>query len=150
MTEHTTTSSEQTLAVGRALAKELHRGDVVALFGDLGSGKTHFVKGVCEAFQVKTPVTSPSFVVLNRYEGQDVAGAEILIHHLDLYRIRSAHEIYDLGYEEILSGDGICLIEWAEYLGELLPRRRREVRLTYGKEETTRHLRISEHDEVPA
>jgi tRNA threonylcarbamoyladenosine biosynthesis protein TsaE len=147
MSVRITTTPEETTTLGREFAAGLRRGDVVALFGELGSGKTQFVKGVCDAFAVRIPVTSPTFVLLNRYDGRDAGGDELLVYHLDLYRIRSAGEIYDLGYEEILNGNGLCLIEWAETLGELLPGRRFDVRLSHGDRETERQIVI---ERVPA
>lgn len=131
------------MGVARTLALELRRGDVVALYGDLGAGKTVFVKGVCDGFSVHEHVTSPSFVILNRYDGRDTEGNKLLIYHLDLYRIKSLEEIYDLGYEEFMYGDGICLIEWADMLGDLLPPRRIDVRLSFGKSENSRRIEIS-------
>lgn len=143
MKEHFATASErETVELARSFAGTLRRGDVVALSGELGTGKTRFVKGVCEAFQTRHQVTSPSFIILNRYEGIDEHGAEILIYHLDLYRVRSREEIYDIGYEEFFYGQGICLVEWPELLGDLLPPRRYEVRLSYGEGPDQRELEI--------
>ncbi|RPI01747.1 MAG: tRNA (adenosine(37)-N6)-threonylcarbamoyltransferase complex ATPase subunit type 1 TsaE [Ignavibacteriae bacterium] len=137
-----TTSAEETIAYARLFAGRLRRGDVVTMFGDLGSGKTQFVKGVAQGFCTERPATSPSFVILNRYSGSDKNNSEILLYHFDLYRVRSLSEIYDLGYEEFLQGDGICLIEWAEMLGELLPERRYEVRFSLGADEHERRIEI--------
>ena len=123
------TSVQETIAAGRSFASELHRGDVVALYGELGSGKTQFVKGVCEAFSVQANVTSPSFIILNRYVGSDKLGEELLVYHLDLYRVRSSEELYDIGFEEFFYGNGICLIEWADMLQDLVPSNRHDVRL---------------------
>jgi tRNA threonylcarbamoyladenosine biosynthesis protein TsaE len=141
---HTTTSTEGTISLAGAFAGNLRRGDVVALYGDLGSGKTQFVKGVCRAFKAHTPATSPSFVILNRYDGVDISGNELLMYHFDLYRIKSLTELYDLGYEEFLQGDGICLVEWAEMLGDLLPEQRYDVRLSVGEDENQRRIEINE------
>jgi tRNA threonylcarbamoyladenosine biosynthesis protein TsaE len=138
----TTTSAEETVAFARTFASRLRRGDVVTLFGDLGSGKTQFVKGVCQTFKTSTAATSPSFVILNRYDGTDECKNELLLYHFDLYRITSLAEIYDLGYEEFLQGDGICLIEWAEMLGELLPKQRYDVRFFFGAGENERRIEI--------
>jgi len=141
---HTTTSTEGTISLAGTFAGSLRRGDIVALSGDLGSGKTQFVKGVCRTFKVHTSVTSPSFVILNRYDGVDNSGNELLMYHFDLYRIKSLTELYDLGYEEFLRGDGICLVEWAEILGDLLPERRYDVRLSMGADENERRIEINE------
>ncbi len=139
----TTTSAEETIAFARAFARRLRRGDVVTLFGDLGSGKTQFVKGVCQVFKTLTPATSPSFVILNRYNGTDECKSELLLYHFDLYRIKSLAEIYDLGYEEFLQSDGVCLIEWAEMLGQLLPKQRYDVWFSLGADENERHIEIA-------
>jgi tRNA threonylcarbamoyladenosine biosynthesis protein TsaE len=141
---HTTTSTEETISFAGAFAGNLRRGDVVALYGDLGSGKTQFVKGVCRTFKAHTPATSPSFVILNRYDGVDKSGNELLMYHFDLYRVKSLTELYDLGYEEFLQGDGICLVEWAEMLDDLLPERRYDVRLSVGANENERRIEINE------
>ena len=141
---HTTTSAEGTISLAGAFAGTLRRGDVVALYGDLGSGKTQFVKGVCRTFKAHTPAISPSFVILNRYDGVDISGNELLMYHFDLYRIKSLTELYDLGYEEFLQGDGICLVEWAEMLGDLLPEQRYDVRLSVGADENQRRIEINE------
>jgi tRNA threonylcarbamoyladenosine biosynthesis protein TsaE len=114
----------------------------VALYGDLGAGKTEFVKGLCSALGVRGPVASPTFVLVHRYDARTPSGTEIIIHHLDLYRVASTTEILDLGYEEMLFGDGLCIIEWADRLGELLPSRRYDVRLEWGKEEKERLVTI--------
>jgi len=106
--------------------------------------KTQFVKGVCRTFKAHTSATSPSFVILNRYDGVDRSGNELLMYHFDLYRIKSLTELYDLGYEEFLRGDGICLVEWAEMLGDLLPEQRYDVRLLVGADENERRIEISE------
>ena len=139
----TTTSADETIAFARTFAARLRRGDVVTLFGALGSGKTQFVKGVCLAFKTRTPATSPSFVILNRYDGTDERTSELMVYHFDLYRVKSLSEIYDLGYEEFLQDDGICLIEWAEMLGELLPKQRYDVRFSLGMRENERYIEIA-------
>jgi tRNA threonylcarbamoyladenosine biosynthesis protein TsaE len=140
--EQTTSSEEETRAVARSFAMRLDRGDIVALQGELGTGKTRFVKGICEAFEASRHVSSPSFVILNRYEGRDRNHRPLYLYHLDLYRVKSVEEIYDLGFEEFAYGDNITLIEWSEQLGGLLPVRRFEVRLSYGDAEDERRISI--------
>lgn len=125
-----------------ACARDLRRSDVVALYGDLGAGKTQFVKGLCEAFDVSENVSSPTFVVLHRYRGRDLSGREMFIHHLDLYRVGSPDEVFDLGYEELFFGDSLVIVEWAERLGSLLPPRRIDVHLTFGTDESDREIVI--------
>ncbi len=143
---YNTKSADDTIGHASSFGGTLQRGDVVALYGDLGSGKTQFVKGVCLAFDITTPVTSPSFVILNRYEGRDKKNNELFVYHFDLYRIKSTAELYDLGYEELLKNDGICLIEWAEMLGGLLPEHRYDVRLSLCNNENERLIEISRTD----
>ena len=138
-----THSVNETIAAACTFAAQLNRGDIVTLFGDLGSGKTQFVKGVCHVFHARTEATSPSFVLLNRYEGVDHSGNEMLLYHFDLYRVKSLSEIYDLGYEEFLQSDGICFVEWAELLNDLLPPRRYDIHFYYGEEEMERRIEIS-------
>jgi len=143
MNRWTTTSADETIRLGESFASHLLRGSVVALYGDLGAGKTQFVKGVCRAFGVRTAVSSPTFVLLNRYDGVGHDGGEILLYHLDCYRVTSLNEIYDIGYEEIINGNEICLIEWAEKVEGLLPERRYDVRFEYGPEEHQRLIRVT-------
>ena len=139
---YTTASEIETTKKAWSFAKTLQRGDVVALYGELGSGKTQFVKGVCNYFNVAQQVTSPTFVLMNRYSGGESGGRELMIFHFDLYRVKNLSEVYDLGYQEFFDGDGICLVEWAEQLESLLPRRRYDVRLSFGKKENERMIAI--------
>jgi tRNA threonylcarbamoyladenosine biosynthesis protein TsaE len=138
----TTTSEIETARMAGLFAKTLGRGEVVALYGDLGSGKTQFVKGVCKYFNVAQQVTSPTFVLMNRYRGSESGGRELMIFHFDLYRIKNLSEVYDMGYQEFFHGDGICLVEWAEQLESLLPRRRYDVKMSFGKKENERMIAI--------
>ena len=143
MTEsHQTGSEQETREVARVMAAALRRGDVVALYGDLGTGKTQFVKGLCDAFRVQDTVTSPTFVILNCYSGLENGKKEIFVFHFDLYRVQTAEEIYDLGYEEFFFGDGISVIEWAERLETLLPSRRYDVTILFGEGENERRISI--------
>ena len=142
--EFSTFSEQETLKLAQEFARQLQRGDVVALWGELGTGKTRFAKGVCEAFGADHHVSSPSFVILNRYEGKGRDGRELFVYHLDLYRVRSVEEIYDLGYEEFIYGEGITLVEWAEQLADLLPAKRYDVRLRYGAQDSERTISIEQ------
>jgi tRNA threonylcarbamoyladenosine biosynthesis protein TsaE len=130
------------MELASSLARKLRRGDVVALYGELGTGKTQFVRGVCRYFGIQEHITSPTFVLLNRYSGKDESGRELLLFHFDLYRVKSLSEIYDLGYEEFFRGNGICLIEWAEHLAGLLPPQRYDVQFSFGKGDTDRQIYI--------
>jgi tRNA threonylcarbamoyladenosine biosynthesis protein TsaE len=135
----------ETAALGGDLARRLTKGDVVACFGDLGSGKTRFIQGVCRGLGVREHVASPTFTIVNEYEA-----ARCRVIHFDFYRVRSIEEILDIGFEEYLSSGAVCLIEWAEKAIALLPERRYEVRLSLGAGEHERSVSISEPSGVPA
>ena len=142
----TTRSAEETVQVGMSLAQELRRGDFVAIRGELGSGKTHLVKGIAKGLGVAEAATSPTFVILNRYSGRDRESGELFLYHLDLYRVRNLSEIYDLGFEEFSHGDGVCVVEWADALGPLLPQRRYDISLSFGPTLNERLIRIDAVD----
>ena len=116
MTKHAiTASAEETLALGRELAAALRPGDVIALSGMLGAGKTTLVKGVAAGLGVTEPVTSPTFTLIQEYEGR------LPLYHIDLYRIKAEDELQELGLEEYLYGRGVTLIEWPEKAAAYLP-----------------------------
>lgn len=108
-------SPEETQRIGEALGARLGPGDVVACIGELGTGKTCFLQGLARGLDVMEPATSPTFVLVNHYQGR------LPVHHVDAYRTESLTEILDLGVEELLWGDGVTIIEWAEKLLALLP-----------------------------
>ncbi len=117
-----TFSEDETTSLGQAFAERLHKGDTVALFGDLGAGKTEFVKGICRHFDVEEIVTSPTFTVINQYMGQTIHDSTIKIYHVDLYRIDSVEDLSEIGFNECAhSSDAIKLIEWAEKASGALP-----------------------------
>ena len=132
-----TRSAEETQQLGRELSAELVAGDVIALTGDLGSGKTCMIQGICRGLRVCDPVNSPTFVLANEYEGV-LGGQPIPVFHLDLYRLSSRTELEDLGAEEYFYGQGVCLVEWADRAEGLLPLKRRDVQLQYLGEEQRR------------
>ena len=116
-------SPQETKEFGRELAGTLKQGEVVALTGPLGSGKTCLAQGICAGLGVNEAVTSPSFIIINQYPGR------FWVYHFDLYRLKDKRELMDLGYEEFFYGNGICIIEWAEKVEELLPEKRMEISL---------------------
>ena len=125
-----TRSPDETHALGERIARDLAPGDLIAFYGDLGSGKTQLIKGICAGLQVQDWVNSPTFIIINEYRAR-LADGPLPVYHFDLYRLSGPDELVDLGAEEYLYGQGICLIEWAERAGDLLPPRRLEVRLDY-------------------
>ena len=110
-----TSSPEETIELGRKIGEGLKTGDVFALVGELGAGKTLFTQGLVRGLGVKGYVKSPSFTIVNKYEGS------LPVYHLDLYRLGDVNEIYELGIEEYLYGGGVTIIEWAEKAYALLP-----------------------------
>ncbi len=123
-TRVTTTSPEETAGVGEDLGRTLAAGAVVALIGELGAGKTCFTQGLARGLGVTTHATSPTFVLVNEYRGR------LPVHHVDAYRTESLTEALDLGLAEILDGDGVTVIEWADRLLPLLPPHTIVVRIT--------------------
>jgi tRNA threonylcarbamoyladenosine biosynthesis protein TsaE len=119
---HTSLSEDDTVNLGKSFAAQLQRGDVVALIGDLGAGKTEFVRGVCSYFDVEEIVSSPTYTIINQYTGT-LHDAKLCIYHLDLYRIKSKHELDNIGFDECTdTPDSIKLIEWAERANGNMPR----------------------------
>lgn len=111
--EWKTTNSEETLLFAERLAKLLLPGDVIALEGDLGAGKTTFTKGLAKGLEVKKTVNSPTFTIIKEYNGR------LPLYHMDVYRVADAYE--DLGFDEYFEGDGITVVEWAHLIEEQLP-----------------------------
>jgi len=140
-----TRSVEETIALGENFSGTLSAGTIVALFGDLGTGKTHFIKGVCRGLGVREHVASPTFTIINEY---DAGGVKIC--HVDCYRLQSEKELRDIGFEDYLFGSYICLIEWADRVEKLLPPVRFDVRFQLGTEENMREIIIEHHQEIPA
>ncbi|ACX51319.1 protein of unknown function UPF0079 [Ammonifex degensii KC4] len=118
-------SPEETQAIGEKLGGILRPGDIVALEGELGAGKTCFVRGLARALGVREPVASPSFVLVREYRGE-----RFLLYHFDAYRLEDPRAFWDLGVEEYFAS-GISVIEWAEKVAAVLPEERLEVRLEY-------------------
>jgi tRNA threonylcarbamoyladenosine biosynthesis protein TsaE len=138
----TTTSPGETIDLGRSFAARLRPGDVVAILGDLGTGKTRFVMGVCDALRVRGHVASPTFTLINEYPA--AFGAVV---HIDMYRIGSRGELRELGIEEYFDDRHICLIEWAESVLDLLPFGHYLVEIAPGAKEEERTVRISRSGE---
>lgn len=111
-------SEKNTLAIAKLLAGFLAAGDVVCLFGQLGSGKTVFTKGIAWGLGIaREDITSPSFVLIRQY-----LGGRLPLYHFDLYRLEGNCQIAQLGYEEYFCAEGACVVEWADRLGGLLPK----------------------------
>jgi tRNA threonylcarbamoyladenosine biosynthesis protein TsaE len=132
-------SEEDTRALGRSIGRRLRVGDVVALYGTLGAGKSQFVKGVCEALGISSDlVHSPTFTLVNEY-----AGPVCTVYHFDAYRVEQVSEFFELGYETYFYGDGICLVEWPDRIEPLLPAGVVRIRFTH-LSETSREVMLVE------
>jgi tRNA threonylcarbamoyladenosine biosynthesis protein TsaE len=117
------TTPDETAAAGEVLGRTLGPSDVVALYGELGSGKTCLVQGLVRGLGVSTNATSPTFVLVNEYRGR------LPVHHVDAYRTGSLTELMDFGLLDLMGGDGVTLVEWADRAEPLLPARTIRVRL---------------------
>ena len=131
----TTNCEEETEALGERLAKCLHAGAVVALYGDLGAGKTAFVRGMARGLELREQVSSPTFTIVNEYPGRPA------LFHFDMYRLKNADELYAIGWDDYLARDGIIVTEWSENVEEALPPD--AVRVTIDRTgDTDRRIRI--------
>jgi tRNA threonylcarbamoyladenosine biosynthesis protein TsaE len=122
-------NEEETRAFGHQLADRLEPGSVVALIGDLGTGKTTLSKYIAEGLGITEVVTSPTFTIVQEYQS-----GRLPLYHFDVYRIGDISEMEELGYEEYFFGDGVSLVEWADIIQELLPEEARIIRIEYGRE----------------
>lgn len=111
-----TCTAGQTEAAGEALARRLHPGDVVALTGGLGAGKTAFTRGIARGLGITERVTSPTYTIVNEY-----LSGRVPLFHFDLYRLCSEDELFEIGWEDYLSRNGICAVEWSENVPGAIP-----------------------------
>lgn len=109
-------SAADTFAYGKALGEKAVPGEVYTLVGDLGVGKTVFTQGFAAGLGITEPVNSPTFTILQSYEE-----GRLPLHHFDVYRIGDVEEMEEIGYEDCFYGDGVCLVEWADLIREILP-----------------------------
>ena len=116
MAEYKSNSLEDTARIALEFARNLKPGDVVLLYGEMGVGKTVFTNGLCRALGACDYATSPTFTVVNEYDGGDFP-----VYHFDMYRIEDEDELYELGFDEYLNTGGICIIEWPQNIPNWLP-----------------------------
>lgn len=136
-----TSCEEETEACGSALARSLGRGSVVALYGDLGAGKTAFVRGMAAGLGIRESVSSPTFTIVNEYPG------EVPLFHFDLYRLKNGDELLDIGWEDYLDRGGICALEWSERAEETISPD--AVKVTIRRlDETRREITVSREEEI--
>lgn len=130
-------SEDATRTLGLEIADALEPGDVVALIGDLGTGKTALTKYIAEGLGVKEEISSPTFTIIKEYKS-----GRIPLYHFDVYRLGSGEELLDTGAEELIGGDGACVIEWADIVADALPADSLVVSLGYGDSENERTAEI--------
>ena len=129
-------SPEDTQNLGRVIGQQAQAGDIYLLHGPLGAGKTCLTQGIAWGLEVVGHARSPTFVLMNQYRGR------LAMYHLDLYRVSSAAEAWDLGLEEQLFGDGISVVEWADRAEELFPEESLRIALEYGGKEDERTVTL--------
>ena len=135
--EFITHSPEETRALGARLARKLGPGSVVAFTGDLGAGKTAFISGMAKGLGIEEWVTSPTFTIVNEYEG-----GRLPLFHFDMYRLGSSEELFHIGWEDYLSRGGICAVEWSENVADAMEDDAVRVDIARGEEENSRVIRI--------
>ena len=134
-------SEKETERIGEAIGRAAEPSTVVALIGDLGTGKTTLTKSIARGLGVTETVTSPTFNIIREYKS-----GRIPLYHFDVYRIGDPDEMFELGYEEYFYGDGICVVEWADIIEELLPEDAVIIRIERGASEEEREYRIESED----
>lgn len=117
-----THSPQETQALAKAIAYHLSEGSVITLSGDLGAGKTTFTQGLAQGLEIQKMVSSPTFTIMKQYKGK------LALIHIDAYRLEGLHQ--DLGFEELIGTTGVCVIEWPDYIQDLLPASYLEIKLT--------------------
>lgn len=141
---YTTNSTEETIDLGARLARFLAPGDIILLDGDLGAGKTHFVKGLALGLDIRSDVSSPTFTILNNYPKTSAGAPNIRqLNHFDVYRVNDEDEILDLGFEEMIYGEDISVIEWSSLIPGILPDEFLKVEIRTGSEPEERIIEMN-------
>lgn len=136
--EYISNSTQETETLGERLAARLRPGDVIAYTGDLGAGKTAFTRGLARGLGIPDRVTSPTFTIVNEYEG-----GRLPLFHFDMYRLGSADELFDIGWEDYLRRGGVCAVEWSENIADALEGDLVRVDLRRGDGENERIITIT-------
>ena len=136
--EYTTAGEEQTEALGVRLGQLIQPGAVIAYTGDLGAGKTAFTRGLARGLGIPDRVTSPTFTIVNEYEG-----GRLPLFHFDMYRLGSSDELFDIGWEDYLARGGVCAVEWSENVEEALDRQTIWVEIRRGEGHDQRVISVT-------
>lgn len=126
-------TEEDTKALGIELADKINPGDVIALTGDLGTGKTTLTKAIAAGLNVNEMITSPTFTIVLEYDQ-----GRLPFYHFDVYRVNDEEELFEIGFQEYINGKGVCVIEWADLIKEMLPPSAKWIKLSYGENENER------------
>ncbi|MGI5963183.1 MAG: tRNA (adenosine(37)-N6)-threonylcarbamoyltransferase complex ATPase subunit type 1 TsaE [Lawsonibacter sp.] len=135
--EYVTNGEKETEALGKRLGEQLKAGTVVAFTGDLGAGKTAFTRGLARGLGISQTVTSPTFTIVNEYEG-----GRLPLFHFDMYRLSSSEELFDIGWEDYLARGGVCAVEWSERVSDALEPGTIFVEICRGVQEDQRKITI--------
>ena len=138
-----TNSPQETKELGKKMAERAKPGDVFTRVGDLGVGKTVFTQGIAEGLGIDEPVNSPTFTIVQEYES-----GRMPFYHFDVYRIGDPEEMDEIGFDDYIYGDGLCLIEWADLIEEILPEKRVAIRIEKDLEKGFDYRRITIQEEV--
>jgi len=130
-----TNTVEETIELGKKIGRGLKPGDIVCIDGDLGSGKTHLTKGIALGLDIDEHITSPTFNIVNEYEGR------IKLYHFDVYRVNDPDEIAAIGFDEYIFSDAASVIEWSDYIKELIPDDHIQINIA-NESETRRNINI--------
>ncbi len=117
-----TNSAAETFALGKKIGEQAQKGEIYTLIGDLGVGKTVFTQGLAAGLEIKEPISSPTFTIVQIYED-----GRLPFYHFDVYRIGDLDEMDEIGYEDYFYGSGICLIEWANLIEEIIPDNKKQI-----------------------
>ena len=113
--EFIVTTVDETFKIGELIGTLVNSGDIICLIGDLGTGKTHLTKGIAKGLEIEDHITSPTFTIVNEYKGR------LRLYHFDVYRVNDPDEISAIGFDEYIFSDAVSIIEWANYIEELIP-----------------------------
>ena len=126
-------SENDTIEFANNLANQLKNGDIIVLSGDLGSGKTKFTQGILKHFDLENEISSPTFTIVNEYHKDKTN-----IYHFDVYRVSDPDELFNIGIDEYFFGEGVCIVEWADLILDILPENTKYIYLAYGENEGER------------
>lgn len=129
-------SEKDTFEYARRMGENAKPGEIYCLNGDLGTGKTVFSKGFAKGLGIEDHITSPTFTIVQEYEGR------LKLYHMDVYRIADSEEMYEIGFDEMVEGDGVCLIEWAQIIDDILPKDRISVTIRKNLDKGLDHREI--------